>query len=174
MILIISMCKEPLSELEFIEPLKALVSNSKVVHYTQLQVKDIALAEKIIISGTALADFDYLETDFSWISKLHKPLLGICAGAQVIAKVFGWELADETHIGVKPVHVVKSNLLVKGDFNAYFLHTKGINGDFITLAKSGEMPAVVKHNVKHTYACIFHPEVLNPEIITAFVHAKHK
>ena len=174
MILIISACKEPLSELEFIESLKALVSNSKVVHYTQLQAKDLALAEKIIISGTALADFDYLQADFSWISKLNKPILGICAGAQVIAKAFGWELVDETHIDVKPVHMVKLNLLVKGDFNAYFLHTKRIRGDFTTLAKSGETPALIKHNVKHAYACIFHPEVLNQEIITLFIHAKHK
>ena len=169
MMLIISTCKEPLSELEFIEPLKSLVPKSKTVHCTELQEKDIALAEKIIISGTALADFDYLSTDFSWITKITKPVLGICAGAQIIVQAFNWELVDETNIGVKPVSVVKETKLVKSNFNSYFLHTKGIRGDFITLAQSGKTPALFKHPTREIYGCIFHPEVLNQEIIKKFV-----
>ena len=169
MILIISTCKEPLSELEFIEPLKALVPKSKLVHCAQLQVKDIALAEKIIISGTALADFEYLDADWSWIAKCNKPILGICAGAQVIAQAFGCDLADEVNIGVKQITVVKQDRLAGADFPAYFLHTKGIRGNFVTLAQSGETPALIKHPSREIYGCIFHPEVMNEEIIRKFV-----
>lgn len=174
MILIISTCKDSLSELEFIDPLKAIVHNSKVVHHTKLSTRDIALAEKIIISGTALADFYYLDGDFLGIYNLQKPIFGICAGAQMIAKEFRWQLVDEVNIGVKPVTVVNRNLLVDNEFNAYFLHTKGIRGDFTILAQSGKTPALVKHNSKEIYACIFHPEVLNPDLVLRFVNAKHK
>jgi GMP synthase (glutamine-hydrolysing) len=169
MILIISTCKEPLSELEFVEPLTQIVPDSESIHYLDLAAENIAAAEKIIISGTALADFDYLEGDFSWITTFDKPILGICAGAQVIAKAFGWKLIDEVTIGVKPVEVVKQDSLLNNNFNAYFLHTKGIRGDFVTLVKSGETPALVKHPSREIYACIFHPEVLNQELLLQFL-----
>jgi len=170
MILIISTCKEKLSELEFIEPLKKIAGICRVVSSADIDKKEIIKAEKIIISGTALKDFDYLNQDFEWLKKIDKPILGICAGMQVICKTFGGELKDAKNIGVKKTTVVKQNKLVSEDFNAYFLHTKKIvGGDFDVIAESGEFAAIIKHESKEIYGCIFHPEVLNPEIIANFV-----
>lgn len=173
MMLIISACNEKLSEPEFVEPLKKLVGDSKVMSYKSVQEKDVLAADKIIISGTALKDFDYLDYDFSWLRKTNKSVLGICAGMQIIAKVFGAELIDCKNIGVKKVTMLQKNKLADNDFNAYFLHTKIISGgEFDILSTVDGHPAIVKHKQKQIYGCIFHPEVMNEDMIFSFVNLR--
>jgi GMP synthase (glutamine-hydrolysing) len=169
MILIISTCKEQLSEIEFVRPVALLVENHNVRHYSQIKKADIKAADKIIITGTALKDFEYLEGNFKWLKECDKPILGICAGMQVIAKEFGVKLEDNTAIGPQKVEVVEANKLAEGTFNAYFLHTKTGIGNFKTLATSNGKPCMIKHAEKEIYGCIFHPEVMNEEIIRRFV-----
>jgi len=169
MILIIDTCKENLSEMEFVRPVALLVENHNVVHCTRVKQSDIDEAEKIIITGTALKDFEYLKHDFSWLLKTEKPVLGICAGMQIIAKTFGVPLEDFVTIGPRQVEVVAENKLATGKFNAYFLHTKTGTGDFQTLAVTEGKPCMIKHPKKEIYGCIFHPEVMNEEIIRRFL-----
>ncbi len=169
MILIISTCKEQLSEMEFVRPVALLVENHNVKHYSQIKKLDIKTAEKIIITGTALKDFEYLKGNFNWLKECEKPVLGICAGMQVIAKEFGVELEDNTVIGPQKVEVIEKNKLAEGTFNAYFLHTKTGTGNFKTLATSNGKPCMIKHNEKEIYGCIFHPEVMNEDIIRRFI-----
>lgn len=168
MILIVSMCKEKLSELEFVKPLTKFTGYT-LRHYSEIKKLDIARADKIIITGTALKDFDYLQGNFSWIKTCNKPILGICAGMQVIARAFNAQLEDFTTIGPRKVTVVKKNELVKGDFDAYFLHTKTASTGFDVLATTDGKPCMVKHPTKPIYCCIFHPEVMNENIISDFV-----
>jgi len=171
MILIVSTCSDPLSELEFVRPLEKIISDSNVVHYTAITADDIETADKIIITGTALKDFDYLEDDFGWLKTVNKPVLGICAGMQAIVKTFGGELSDETTIGVQTVTVLKESILASDDFNAYFLHSKTGAGDFDVLGTVDGNPAMIKHPSKEIYGVIFHPEVMNEELIAAFTNA---
>lgn len=166
MILVISSCKEKLSELEFVEPLRKIVGKCTVKHYSQITKKDIENADKIIISGTALKDFDYLNADWSWIKNFEKPILGICAGMQVVALAHGSKLVDFTTIGPQIVEVVKENELCSGTFNAYFLHTKTAEGMDV-LATMNKKPAIVKKG--NHYGVIFHPEVMNEDIINKFI-----
>lgn len=170
--LIISTCKEKLSEFEFVKPLQELIPENNVKHYSKITKKDIDDADKIILTGTALADFEYLHGDFSWMQNCKKPILGICAGMQVIAKVCNWKLINQKIIGVNVAKIVEKNKLTSYDFSAYFLHTKGVKGDFKTLAKVGEYPCMIKHPELEIYGCSFHPEVLNEEIIKKFVNIK--
>ena len=53
MILIISTCKEKLSELEFVRPIALLIEDHTIQHYSQVKPADIERADKIIIAGTA-------------------------------------------------------------------------------------------------------------------------
>ena len=172
MILIISTCKEELSEMEFVRPIALLAEDHNVKHYSKITKEDITGADKIIITGTALKDFDYLKGEFSWLKECEKPVLGICAGMQIIAKEFGVPLEDHTIIGPQQVEVVEKNKLTEGTFNAYFLHTKTGTGKFITLAISNGRSCMIKHPEKELYGCIFHPEVMNEDLISRFVHTQ--
>jgi GMP synthase (glutamine-hydrolysing) len=168
MILIISTCKEPLSELEFVEPIKRMVDKFFVKRFDKITDDDLKKSDKVIICGTALKDFDYLSANWSWIESFEKPLLGICAGAQVIGKAYGLHLKDETHIGQQKVETLKQNKLCDGEFNAYFLHTKNVEG-LETVATSQGKPCILKHPKKEHYAVIFHPEVMSKHIIVNFL-----
>lgn len=172
MILIISTCIEHLSELEFVRPIAMLVRDHEIVHYSQVKPEDIKAADKIIIAGTALKDFDYLDGKFGWLKNCEKPVLGICAGMQLIAKEFGVPLEDCLAIGPQKAEVVAENKLAQGTFNSYFLHTKTGTGHFKTLAVSNGKPCMIKHPEKEIYGCIFHPEVMNEDIINRFVHTQ--
>ncbi|HSU72364.1 MAG TPA: hypothetical protein VLJ21_00765 [Candidatus Binatia bacterium] len=168
MTLVISTCAEELSELEFVRPLTELLG-CKAKHYRSVTQKDLEKADCIVISGTALKDFAYLDADWSWLKTIDKPVLGICAGMQVIAKAFGISLKDHTVIGPRRVEVVAENSLIEGECEAYFLHTKTGIGHFRVLAKSEGTPCIIKHPEKEVYGVIFHPEVMNEEILEAFL-----
>ena len=172
MILIVSLCREKLSELEFVSPIKDLVSGSEVIHYKELCIEKINSADKIILSGTALADFDYLGYDFSILAKANRPILGICAGFHALALAFGWELIDESRIGVYPVEFTDDNPFLQSTHNSYFLHSKSAAGDFEVIARVNDTPCMVRHKFKEAYGCIFHPEVLTKELIRSFVNRK--
>lgn len=177
MILVVNLCKEKMHELEFVRPIEDLIKKaglqSFTKHYSQLYEDDINEAEKIIICGTAVKDFDYLENvqNFMWIKECKKPVLGICAGMQILGKIFGCEMHDKEVIGQQEMTLVMPNELIEEEqFFSYFISTKAIklNNDFEVLARGKELDALVKHKSKRVYGCWFHPEVMNSQIIINF------
>jgi GMP synthase (glutamine-hydrolysing) len=109
---------------------------------------------------------------FAWINKSRKPILGICAGMQILAKRFNGRITQRTRIGRYKVKIIrKSSVTSKDEFYSYFLNSKAVepNEDFVTLGKSGNLKCIIKHTRREFYGCLFHPEVLNPEIITDFL-----
>jgi len=169
MILIINTCKEKLSELEFVRPIENIVGACVTKHFSEITSKDVDEASKIIIAGTALKDFDYLEGNFDWLKETDKPVLGICAGMQLIAQANDIPVEDFITIGPRKVEVIKENTLAEGNFNAYFLHTKTGTGDFQVLAETEGKACMIKHPNKDIYGVIFHPEVMNESIIRGFI-----
>lgn len=167
--LIISTCADKLSELEFVKPIERLVGKCTTKHYSNLTKEDTDNADKIIITGTALKDFGYLNHNWNWLKDYNKPVLGICAGMQAIAQEFGVKIEDFVTIGPHKVTVVKENKLCAGSFDAYFLHTKTGTGNFEVLATTDGKPCIIKHPSKEIYGCIFHPEVMNESIIKNFI-----
>lgn len=177
MILIINVCLDKLSEFEFVKPVENILKKSGIrfftKHYFDLKKDELNNAEKIIICGTALKDFDYLENiaRFDWLKNYKKPILGICAGIQVIARVFDNDLIEKVKIGRLKVDVIQKNKLIsKKEFYSYFLNSKAIKikKNFDILANSGKLNCMFKYKNKEIYGCLFHPEVLNPEIIINF------
>jgi len=109
-LLIISTCKEKLLELEFVKPIERILTQNNIPftikHYTKLTPKHLNNADKIIISGTSLNDEDYLNRleNFSWIKYFSKPILGICAGAQIIQLLHDGKSKPAKEIGKIEIH----------------------------------------------------------------------
>jgi GMP synthase-like glutamine amidotransferase len=179
MILIVDVCSDKLSYLEFVKPvediLKRAGAKSFTRHFLSLNHRDVSRAEKVIICGTALKDFTYLDNvdKFAWINETRKPTLGICAGMQILARLFNNDVIESTRIGRYKVKMIRKSVLTsKDEFYSYFLNSKAVEPgeDFETLGESGNLKCVIKHKHRDFYGCLFHPEVLNPEIITGFLH----
>lgn len=181
MILLIDMSyrRDSLSTMEFVYPLKNIAEeagfSTKICHRNELSEEAIGNAERIILCGTALRDNFFIPDlgRFSWLREIQKPVLGICAGMQAIAVVFGGRIVQETGIGM---HEVKVNIQdpIFGDiedFTAYEMHSFTVEPpeDFSVIAGSGEHPVVIRHREKEIYGALFHPEVRNDWFIRNFL-----
>lgn len=170
--LIISVCNNKLLELEFVRPVANLVTDKKIIHFKNLKKKDITNSKRIIICGTALKDNECIDCidKFNWITSYTKPLLGICAGAQIICKQFQSSLEPNLEIKVcKPKLVSKDPILENVNLNEiYCLHSFScaIPKNFTTILKTS-IPHLIKK--QNTYACLFHPEVKNKQLIRNFI-----
>jgi len=174
MILIINLNGTKLGYYEFVLPILSAVGEKCIVKsYKLVTKKDLIKCDKVILSGTPLRDLKYSENlkYFEWIKDFDKPLLGICAGMQVIALISGAILNKYKEIGMFKIQVVKENKLFSSKFEAYMVHnhSTSIPKGFEILAKSKKCIAVIKHEKKEIYGTLFHPEVRNVEIIKKFI-----
>jgi len=175
MIFIINICKERLHYYEFVKPIEDIIkSDFKTIDYKKLTKKDLDKADRIIICGTSLKDFNYLELKnlkkFEWIKDFKKPILGICGGMQIIALIYGSDLKNKKEIGFYKENFVKDFLGLKGGVGVYHLHNKYVDlpkyfEEFI----NHEIPKAIKHKTLPIYGVLFHPEVMNKEVIKRFV-----
>lgn len=177
MILIINVCKKRLHYYEFVKPIEEILKKQNIMfltkHYKEIKVRDIKKADKVIICGTSLRDFDYLNPNnfkrFFWIKNFKKPLLGICSGMQIICLIFGAELKNKKKIGFYKENFTNEFLNIKGERGVYHLHnfctTLPENFEKLNFSK---YPIAIKHLKKPIYGVLFHPEVRNKEIIKNF------
>ncbi|MCK5150144.1 hypothetical protein KAJ87_04430 [Candidatus Pacearchaeota archaeon] len=176
MILLISTCKEKFHELEFVKPIEKILSENKISfftkHHKEITKSDLNKTKKIILSGTSLKDNHFLKDlkNFEWIKETNKPLLGICAGMQIIGLLFNGKLRNKKEIGFYKEDFKKEFLGLKGEQEVYHLHHNYtiLPKDFIKFTKS-KIPQAIKHKEKKIYGVLFHPEVRNKELILNFV-----
>ncbi|MEM2098264.1 MAG: hypothetical protein QXU99_00750 [Candidatus Bathyarchaeia archaeon] len=168
--------KDSLGFYEFVLPIVAAVEGLDecvVRHYLEVNQEDLRNCSKIILSGTALKDNATLThaDKFQWIKNCDKPILGICAGMQTIAVVFGVHLEKCWEIGMVQVKTLKTNPLFASSFKAYALHNYSVSPSavFDILAESLQCVHAIKHKEKEIYGVLFHPEVRNKEIIKRFI-----
>lgn len=175
MILIISTCREPLHELEFVNPIERILSGKDLSfftkHYSKVSPADLKKADKVIICGTSLKDNQFIEDKlfFGWIKSFDKPLLGICAGMQIICVIFNGKIKSKQEIGFYKEIFKREFLGVFGEQEVYHLHN-----NYCTLPKGfeefteSELPQAMKCKSKKIYGVLFHPEVRNQKIIENF------
>jgi GMP synthase-like glutamine amidotransferase len=172
MIGIIHTNKEELSKYEFLYPIEEILrdinAEYKVFSYREKINEDL---EKIIITGTAIMDFDYLNylDNFKFIIENNIKTLAICSGSQILTKLLGYDLIEKEIIGKYKIKVIKENKLISNDFDAYFIITK-----IPVIDKKFEIYGILENipvlfNYKNIYFSLFHPEVLNKEIIINFI-----
>ena len=175
MILIASTCKDPLSEYEFVKPIERIVQKCNE-EYTVVSYREVKKGrwDKVIITGTALKDFDYIKyiKNFLWLRESFIPVLGICAGSQIIAKIFGGKLEDYLIIGRKKIEILKENpLLPMGETYGYFIVSKvpRLNKQFEVIGRLNEIPVLFSVKNTNIYGAVFHPEVFNENLIINFL-----
>jgi GMP synthase-like glutamine amidotransferase len=176
MILIVSTCKEKIHEMEFVRPVEQILNKNnvkfKTIHYSKLKISDINESDKIIITGTSLEDNEFLKNIncFSWIKSINKPILGICAGMQVISLIYNGKPKDKKEIGYYKENFTRGFLKLIGEQEVYHLHN-----NYITLPKEFDsftdtkIPQAIKHKEKPIYGVLFHPEVRNEKLIENFI-----
>ena len=166
MILIVDLCwkKDSLSSEEFVKPIERIVKSDgksvRVVHYSEINEPIVSQAEAVILCGTAVADNDFLNHDFSWIKRKEK-VFGICAGMQVIAKAFGGEIINKKEIGMTEIKC-NDGIFEKEKLSVYQLH-----GNSTTLPDGFSEIASNCNAFKKgkIYGIQFHPEVRNEHIL---------
>jgi ABC transporter with metal-binding/Fe-S-binding domain ATP-binding protein len=170
----------PLYVHEFIRPITDLCEKSGKT-WNMIGVEEIPeeiKAEKIIISGTALKDNQFLKHKKN-IDKLinsGKPILGICAGAELLLPK-NIELEEILEIGPKVVEELNEDPLTSNldGKECYFLHQLGIraiplNSYLKALLATKKGIAAFKYSNKKIYGVQFHPEVSQKELIINFLN----
>lgn len=175
MLLVVNVCSESLHYHEFVSPVLNILGRMGedyfVCDYDKVNSNDLERADKVVICGTSLHDNEYLEkiSLFSWIKNFGKPILGICAGSQIIQIIFDGELKKIKEIGQIDVFFDKIFLGMSGSRKVYSLHQNVVvSDDFFVYGKSDLCPHAMKHRDRDIYGVLFHPEVYNHEVIENF------
>jgi GMP synthase (glutamine-hydrolysing) len=167
-----------LSRDEFVGPVARIVSRAghewHEAHFSGISGDDIRGAGGIILCGTVLQDnvFAGNVQEFSWLKDVRVPVLGICAGMQVLCLVYGGALRPAPEIGMTTVRVTGPDpLLPDGPaFEAYELHSFACDppaGWVVTAVSDRCMQAVCDPD-RPLYGVMFHPEVRNDLVVERF------
>lgn len=175
-ILIVSTCTQKLSELEFVNPITEILRMNKIpfkqVHYSNLTVKELNSATKIIICGTALQDNQYQNEIqlFEWIKISQTPILGICSGAQILAQMHSGKIIRGEECGIYEGIIEQQDTILENvdTSKLYCIHnfTATLPAQAKLIVRT-QFPQIFKLN--NHYGCFFHPEVKQKELITNFL-----
>jgi GMP synthase-like glutamine amidotransferase len=180
-ILLVDLCfrEDSLGFEEFVLPIRRIVErcgfSSREVHYSRVVPAEISGSEAVVLCGTPLADNQFLVDirQFFWLPACPVPVLGICAGMEVLTLVHGGNLDNCREIGMTPVRVTGEDLLLgrTGEFPAYELHGFGcrVPEDFQVLAESDRCIQVIRHKNRPQWGVMFHPEVRNEWVVERFL-----
>jgi GMP synthase (glutamine-hydrolysing) len=185
MILIVDLAYRPgsLSAEEFVAPVERILRHegfsTLIRHFTDIAPGDLDSADGVILCGTALKDSGYLEglERFAWLPPFPGPVLGICAGMQVIARIYGGGTPSGVAIGMAGQEVVSPDPLLAGRdrFEAYELHSLSVVPpvSFRILAISRSGVQAIRHTDRPVYGVMFHPEVRNEWLVRRFLALCH-
>ena len=179
--LLVDLCyeKNSLSMLEFVLPIEETIkqvgAECDILHYREIDNDMLGDYERVVLCGTALKNNAYVENlrELSWILDWVKPMLGICAGMQVIAALSGGHILAKQVIGFESIEIIrKTPLLGKPrQIEGYHLHKYAVTlpREFDLLAGTVDNVEAFMHREKPLYGIIFHPEVRNQWILEKFV-----
>lgn len=169
---------------EFVHPIAAIVRKAgehpEIRHYTEMGSDLPDDADAVILCGTALKDTGYSNRldRFRWLYEASIPVLGICAGMQVLSVVQGGRMERICEIGSTQVEIVHPDPLFSGkeSFQAYELHGLSctVPPGFETLAVSDLCVQAMRHSGKALYGVMFHPEVRNEWVVERFIKVAKK
>ncbi len=132
-----------------------------------------SLAGAVLFGGAMSANDDQIEpwlgVEYRWLEQFlqsQRPFLGICLGAQMLARVIGGQISAHrqglTEVGYYPVTATDSGAAIFGtQFHAFHWHKEGISlpDDTEILAQGEHFPVQAFRCSNHAYGLQFHPEV---------------
>lgn len=131
----------------------------------------------IIISGTPIEDpsideYHGLKSAFSWLFRTKLPVLGICAGHQIVGYLHGAELIKDTQaendfaqVTIHRRDPLFETLEQQKTLDLYSFHRDSVSlaPEFEVLGSSSKCPVhIVKHKDKPIYGLQAHPEESPP------------
>lgn len=164
---------------EFVSPVARIAERSglewKYRHYAAMDDAIPTDMEGVIICGTALKDNGFLACpdSFDWLHRTEIPVLGICAGMQVLCLTFGGSVKKGCEIGMTDVHVTAPHFLLPGvsSFQAYELHSHSCEPPpgWEILAVSDRCIQAIRDPLHPRFGLMFHPEVRNDRVVEVFL-----
>jgi len=140
----------------------------EVINFKNFREEDAERFTHIILSGgKEKLDLNLFNEEKKLIENSEKPILGICFGYQLIAKIFGGKPVkmDSEKRGYFGVNLIKKDVLFDGlkeKINVYFFNLysmKNFREKLDVLGKSEFGDEIIKHRGKKLYGVQFHPEV---------------
>lgn len=138
-------------------------------------LEEVQDADGLLLSGGAIrigsGGEEIVKNIASYFDGFDKPILGLCAGHQLMAVHFGGKStpAENPEFGQVKIEVIKENDLFKeipNNFTAWTSHNDEVTEapGFEILAKSSNCKnQAMKHESKPLYGIQFHPEVEHTE-----------
>jgi len=180
-ILLVDLCyrEGSLGYEEFVLPVARIVEKAgyavRAVHYRAGPGTVPGDAAAVILCGTPIADNRFLSEMeyFSWLADVRVPVLGVCAGMELVCQAFGGTVGSCEEIGMTDVMVLVPDQIFAGreSFPAYELHCLACTdpGPLRVLAVSGQCIQAVRHPARPVYGVMFHPEVRNEWVVERFL-----
>lgn len=178
MILILDCTRQdlPLLKPEFVHPVQSILKTAGYeTAVLPLHTRTLPDGIKaVILTGTALMDHQFLKVGLpDPLMQWNGPVLGICAGMQLLAMTVGGSLIPSEKIGMTEITVIKDDPVFAGKdrFNAWELHQSGVEvtGECEILARSASGVQGIKLNDRPWYGVLFHPEVRNEWVLENFL-----
>lgn len=194
-ILLISTCKYSLHEFEFVKPVIQILHKNKisykVIHISKIKTTLLLNYSQIIICGTAIKDFHYFKFNInSFLAKVQKnsiPVLGICSGAQILAKFLSIPLNQNSTNSIIKLKNISNCEIFKLEKNqildSYSLHTYNLglkdifsnNISFSTLLVQEEhIEDIELIRIKCFTLCFFHIEIKNKQLLINWINNTSK
>jgi GMP synthase (glutamine-hydrolysing) len=183
-ILLVDSCYEAdsLSQYEFVRPVQRVLERTgfscQVCHISLLDEERLKGCDKVVLCGTALKDNEYLNhlERYTWLKEGDWPVLGICAGMQIIAAIFGGEVRSRPGpaIGLEKIEVVRESDILgpSRKIEVYHIHSLDptLPEGFISLAGTELSPEAFSHCSLPIWGLLFHPEVRNRWILENYAN----
>lgn len=159
--------------------LKRVDIECRTIQYSDLLKTDLDSYNAIILSASPHGDdiVEHHQKYYQWVKSSTVPVLGICAGHQIVGRLFRADLirSKEKEIGSHYVEIHQQDPIFRG-YEKRFLVEQAHNDsitlpeDFVLLAHSRKCRVqVMRHKSRLIFTTQFHAEISNKELIINFV-----
>lgn len=142
----------------------------KSIYWHELPSYDISQHDALVLSGSSIysvrARKQIYALQKNLILEAQIPIIGICAGFELICDVFGTtpQKSDKKISGILPLSPIAKDEIFEAnrEYMVYEKHSftvKSVKYPLVPLATTGTNIAVVRHESKLIYGMQFHPEV---------------